>query len=77
MNDLISFRVDNHQHDPIEQSDCDEAIFAVIEAVVQNEHRLSLKQRLQVGKVNAVIPDIGPAFSFILLESHWQCSYTL
>lgn len=71
-NHLSGFRVDDHHYDPIEQAECDEAILAIIKAVIQDDHRFSVKQRLQIGKVNAVILDVGLAFGFIPLKFYFE-----
>jgi hypothetical protein len=53
--------MDNRQHNTVEQTERDEAFFTLIKAVIQHCHGRPIKQRLNIGEINAVFGKIGLA----------------
>lgn len=62
--------MDNRQNDAVEQAEGDEAIFAVLKAVVRYRYGNAVTQRLDISKVNAMFADVGLTFGLIPLELH-------
>lgn len=62
----------------VEQTERDESLLAVMEAIIENCDRLTLKHFLDADKINAMVTEIGLAFSFISLKLHErECNYKM
>ena len=60
----------NRDHAPGEQPERDEALLAVIEAVIENRNRRALEDFLDADEIDAVLSQIRPALGLIPLIPH-------
>ena len=68
--------MDDIQNDAIKQAKRDEAVFAIVMAIIHHGHCLTFKERLKNSEIDAMFVDIGVAFGFVSLESHEAyCNY--
>jgi len=61
----VGFRVCNGNHAPVKQSKCDKAFFAIIETVIENCNRPTIKHSFDSDEIKSVFGNVRLTFGFI------------
>ena len=60
----------NGNHPPVKQSECNKTFFAIIETVIKNCNRNTVKHSFDADEIKAMLDDVRLTFIFIPLEVH-------
>lgn len=67
---VVGLRV-GHRHDgSFEKTYCEETPLLVIESVISHSYRLISENAREIGEINSVLGEVGPAFVLVPLEMH-------
>lgn len=62
--------MDNGNHSPLQQTECDKSLLSIIETIVLNRHSIATKHGWNIGKIYSVLTKISKMLCFIPFIFH-------